>query len=208
MLIPFGGALKRPEPASDATWPVRTTTRAAPVRTILGQILVAMYTGGEMYVTMTNDERIALIQHYAEGYAAVVEALDGMTGAEWESREGPNEWCSREIVHHLGDSEMNATSRIRMLVAEREPVVTGYDQDRWVEVLYSRERPIEPSLAAFKAARDATLPLLRLLTEEQWTREGRHSDAGVMTAETWLSWYGPHAHDHADQIRRARAAAG
>jgi hypothetical protein len=167
-----------------------------------------MYTGGEMYVTMTNDERIALIQHYAEGYAAVVEALDGITGAEWESREGPNEWCSREIVHHLGDSEMNATSRIRMLVAEREPVVTGYDQDRWVEVLYSRERPIEPSLAAFKAARDATLPLLRLLTEEQWTREGRHSDAGVMTAETWLSWYGPHAHDHADQIRRARAAAG
>lgn len=156
---------------------------------------------------MTREERDALIQTYADGYDAVVAALEGISAAEWESREGPGEWCAREIVHHLGDSEMNATSRVRMLVAEQSPIITGYDQERWTEVLYTKERPIEPSLAALKAAREATLPLLRLMTDEQWTREGRHSEAGAMTAETWLSWYGPHAHDHADQIRRARAAA-
>jgi hypothetical protein len=27
----------------------------------------------------------------------------------------------------------------------------------------------------------------------------------VISAETMLTWYGPHAHKHADQIRRARA---
>ena len=156
---------------------------------------------------MTREERDALIKTYAEGYDAVVAALDGITPAEWESREGPGEWCPREIVHHLGDSEMNATSRVRMLVAERAPIVTGYDQERWTEVLYTKERPIEPSLAALKAAREATLPLLQLMTDEQWTREGQHTQFGPMSAETWLSWYGPHAHDHADQIRRARAAA-
>ena len=156
---------------------------------------------------MTIDERNGLIQQYADGYAAVVAALDGITAAEWESREGPKEWCAREIVHHLGDSEMNATSRIRMLVAEQDPVVTGYDQERWTEILYTVERPIEPSLAAFKAARDATLPLLRLLTDKQWTRTGTHTQFGPMSGEDWLRWYGSHAHDHADQIRRARAAA-
>jgi DinB superfamily len=156
---------------------------------------------------MTNDEWNGLIQQYAEGYAEVVAALDGITAAEWESREGPKEWCAREIVHHLGDSEMNATSRIRMLVAERDPVITGYDQERWTEILYTVERPIEPSLAALKAARDATLPLLRLLTDEQWTRTGTHTRFGPMSGEDWLRWYGPHAHEHADQIRRARAAA-
>ena len=158
-------------------------------------------------MAMTKGERDSLIQQYAEGYGAVVAALDGITDAEWESREGPNEWCAREIVHHLGDSEMNATSRIRMLVAEPQAVITAYDQEGWVAALYYRERPIEPSLAALKAARDATLPLLRLLTDEEWSRTGTHTQFGPMSGESWLLWYGPHAHDHADQIRRARAAA-
>lgn len=131
-------------------------------------------------------------------------ALDGITAAEWESREGPDEWCAREIVHHLGDSEMNATSRVRMLVAEVDPQVIGYDERRWTERLYTDKRPIEPSLAAFKAAREATAPLLDLLTDDDWARTGVHTQFGPMTAETWLEWYGPHAHDHADQIRRAR----
>ena len=158
-------------------------------------------------MAMMFDERDSLIQLYGEGYDVVVGALDGISDAEWESREGPEEWCAREIVHHLGDSEMNATSRIRMLVAERVPLIQGYDQRAWVDVLYAKERPIEPSLAALRAAREATLPLLRLLTEEQWTRPGTHTEFGAMTGEDWLRWYGPHAHDHADQIRRARAAA-
>ncbi|MDQ2682574.1 MAG: DinB family protein, partial [Chloroflexota bacterium] len=156
---------------------------------------------------MTTEERAALIAQYKVGYNAVLEALDGITEAEWDSREGPEEWSTREIVHHLGDSEMGAAVRIRMLVAEAEPVVMAYDERRWTERLYTAERPIPESMAAFQAARNATAPLLDLMTDEEWTRPGRHSERGAMTAETWLEWYGPHAHDHADQIRRARAAA-
>ena len=85
-------------------------------------------------------------------------------------------------------------------------MLVGWDADRWTEVLYSKERPVEPSLAAFKAAREATLPLLRLLTAEQWLRAGTHTEFGTMTADDWLSFYGLHAQDHAAQIRRARAA--
>lgn len=153
----------------------------------------------------TGAERSALIEQYAAGYAVVIEALQGITEAEWDSREGPEEWSTREIVHHLGDSEMNATARIRMLIADVDPVVVGYDERAWTDKLYTAERPLDPSLAAFKAAREATLPLLNLMSDEDWTRPGRHSQRGAMTAETWLEWYGPHAHLHADQITRARA---
>jgi hypothetical protein len=152
-------------------------------------------------------DRKTLIDTYAGGYDEVLAALDGITSEEWESREGPNEWSAREIIHHLGDSEMNAASRVRMLIAEEEPFIQGYDEKRWTKSLYTRERPIEPSLAALKAAREATLPLLRLLTDEQWTRAGTHTQFGPMSPDHWLQWYGPHAHDHADQIRRARQAA-
>lgn len=156
---------------------------------------------------LSSEERERLIASYAAGYADVMAALAAITAEEWEAREGPGEWCPREVVHHLGDSEMDGADRIRMIVAESRPVLVGWDADRWTETLYGRERPVEPSLAAFKAAREATLPLLRLLTDDQWRRTGTHTEFGTMTADEWLGFYGLHAQDHAAQIQRARAVA-
>lgn len=154
---------------------------------------------------MNQAEREALIDQYEDGYRAIQTALEGITEAELEAREGPGEWSPREIAHHLADSEMTSAIRLRLLIAEDSPRIVGYDQEEFVRRLYP-ERPIEPSLAAFAAARAATAPILRRLTEEEWQRAGTHNEMGEYSVETWLGVYGPHAHDHADQIRRARAA--
>jgi hypothetical protein len=50
--------------------------------------------------------------------------------------------------------------------------------------------------------------LLERLDESDWSRQGTHTESGPYSVETWLSIYAAHAHDHADQIRRARATAG
>ena len=155
---------------------------------------------------MRREERDALIQQYEQGYEAIVAALEGISDAEWEAREGPDEWCPREIVHHLADSEMTSAIRLRLLIAQDEPTIIGYDQEAFVRNLYS-DRPVEPSLAAFQAARASTAPILRRLTDEQWQRTGTHSESGRYGVEEWLVIYPNHAHEHADQIRRARATA-
>jgi hypothetical protein len=154
---------------------------------------------------MNATEREALIAQYEEGYQAVTAALEGITDAELEAREAPGEWSPREIVHHLADSEMTSAIRLRLLIAQDDPTILGYDQEAFVSRLFP-ERPIEPSLAAFAAARATTAPILRLLNEEQWRRAGTHSEMGSYTVDDWLGIYGGHAHDHADQIRRARAS--
>ena len=148
--------------------------------------------------------REALIDQYEAGFEAVSAALEGITDAELEAREAPGEWSPREIVHHLADSEMTSAIRLRLLIAQDAPTIFGYDQEAFVRQLYP-DRPIEPSLAAFEAARAATAPILRRLSEEQWRRSGTHSESGPYSVEDWLRIYGSHAHDHADQIRRARA---
>ena len=153
---------------------------------------------------MNAAAREALIDQYEGGYQAVTTALEGITGADLEAREAPGEWSPREIVHHLADSEMTAAIRLRLLIAQDAPTLLGYDQEAFVSRLFP-ERPLEPSLAAFAAARAATVPILRRLSEEQWQRAGTHSESGSYTVEDWLRTYGVHAHDHADQIRRARA---
>ena len=154
---------------------------------------------------MNATERNTLIDQYEAGYDVVTAALQGITAAELEAREAPGEWRPREIVHHLADSEMTSAIRLRLLIAQEAPVIVGYDQEAFVRELFS-DRPIEPSLAAFAAARAATVPILRQLSEEQWQRAGTHSEVGPYSVEDWLRLSGGHAHEHAAQIRRARAA--
>src|SRR5215204_306678 len=111
--------------------------------------------------------REALIDQYENGYQAVTAALEGITDAGLEAREAPGEWSPREIVHHLADSEMTAAIRLRLLIAQDAPTLLGYDQEAFVSRLFP-ERPLEPSLAAFAAARASTVSILRRLSEEQW----------------------------------------
>jgi hypothetical protein len=153
---------------------------------------------------MDRTTRDTLIARYRQGYDAVMAALDGITQAQLDAREGPGEWSPREIAHHLADSEMTSAIRLRRLIVEDAPVITGYDQEAFVERLYT-DRPIAPSLAAFRAARDSTADILDRLTEGQWARQGVHSESGAYSVTDWLEIYAAHAHDHADQIRRARA---
>lgn len=155
---------------------------------------------------MQADERHALVERYRAGYDEVVRALDGFPEGALTARPLPGKWSAAEIVHHLADSEMQSAIRLRKLLAEPHPVIQGYDQDHWARVLRYGERPIEPSLLAFRAARESTAQLLDTMGESEWHHLGWHSEAGSYHAERWLEIYADHAHGHADQLRRLRAA--
>ena len=154
---------------------------------------------------MDVETRKTLVAKYKEGYRAVADALAGATEAELDARPAPNKWSAREIVHHLADSEMQSAFRLRHMLASDRPTIAAYDQDEFARRLHY-DRPIAASLAAFKAARETTAELLDRMGEGDWSREGHHpehTDYGVMK---WLKIYAAHGHDHADQIRRARAS--
>jgi hypothetical protein len=157
---------------------------------------------------MTTAERKVLIERYKAGYDEVVRALDGFPAAAMTARPIPGKWSAAEIVHHLADSESQSAIRLRKLLVEPHPVIQAYDQDEWAVKLRYQHRPIEPSLAAFRAARESTAQLLELMTEAEWHHLGWHSDAGSYHAERWLEIYADHAHGHASQIRRLREALG
>lgn len=155
---------------------------------------------------MDSESRQALVEKYREGYRVVSDALRGISDRELDARPAPGRWSAREIVHHLADSEMTSAIRLRRLLAEDRPMIQGYDQEEFARRLHYN-RPIQASLDAFRAARQTTAEILDRLTETDWTREGTHSDSGRYTVERWLEIYAEHAHNHADQIRRARSAA-
>ena len=155
---------------------------------------------------MDAQTRTRLIDQYKDGYRAVAEALAGATDAELDAHPAPGRWSAREIAHHLADSEMTSAIRLRVLLATERPTIAGYDENEFARRLHY-DRPIEASLAALEAARRSTAEILDRMGESDWVREGTHTDSGRYTMDTWLEIYAVHAHNHAAQIRRARAAA-
>ena len=151
---------------------------------------------------MDLDRRRTLMQRYRDGAAVVAQALAGASDTELDARPTDGGWTAREVAIHLPDSEMSGAIRLRRLIAEDEPVIQAYDQEEYARRLYY-DRPIAASVAALAAVRALTYELLERLSEEEWQRTGTHSEAGPYSVTTWLEMYGAHAHDHADQIRRA-----
>lgn len=155
---------------------------------------------------MTTDERKALIQRYADGYNEVLRALDGFPEARLGDHPLPGKWSAKEIVHHLGDSETTAAIRLRRLLVEDNAEIQGYDQDQFATTLKYNDRDMKPSLESFRSARESTRQILDTMSDDQWKREGNHSESGRYSTEKWLTIYAEHAHNHADQIRRLRDA--
>ena len=155
---------------------------------------------------MTSEERDKLIAQYSAGYREVEAALAGFPPGSVAAHPFPGKWSAREIVHHLSDSESISAQRLRRLISEERPVIQGYDQEVWAVLLRYNLRDHTPALELFRAVRATTAQLLPELSEEDWQRAGWHTQSGLYTASHWLQIYAAHAHNHAAQITRLKAA--
>ncbi len=152
---------------------------------------------------MDTEQREVLIARYRDGHRVVMEALKGIAADELD-RSASGEWTPRQTAHHLADSEMMSAIRIRRLLTEDKPVIYGYDEAAFARKLTS-DRPIEPSLEAMRWARETCAQLMERMTEEDWHIVGTHTESGTYSTEDWLKSDAAHAHDHAEQIKRARS---
>lgn len=153
---------------------------------------------------MNDDERQSLITQYKAGYDEVVHNLKDFPAAALTAHPIDGKWSACEIVHHLADSETASALRLRKLLTEEHALIQGYDQDVYATRLRYNERDFAPALEAFHAARANTAPILELMTAEDWTRAGTHTESGRYSVEDWLRIYAAHAHNHAAQIGRLR----
>jgi hypothetical protein len=151
-------------------------------------------------MALSVSEREGLMARYALGPGQIRAALARVPEEALKWRPGPGRWSAHEVVVHCADSETNSALRIRYLLAEKDPVIIGYDQEEWARAFDYHSEPLEPALAAVETARGRTVPLLRRLSEADWTKEGRHTESGPYTVEDWMRTYAAHLEGHAAQI--------
>ena len=145
-------------------------------------------------------DRSAYIEQYAAGAARLRAAWASVPPEALHWRPAPGEWSAHEVVCHTADSETNAYTRIRFLVAQDGPVLQGYDQGHWASALDYPALSAESAMAAVEAVRGHTAAFIRRLPEVAWRRAGTHSESGPYSGDDWLRIYSVHLDDHARQI--------
>lgn len=159
-----------------------------------------------MSTVLTAEEREKLILEYEKGAALLRTAWESIPEDAEKWRPAPEKWSAHEVIIHCADSETYAATRIRLLVAGKEPLIVGYDQEAWAKIFNYHAQSTDRALRTVDAVRTGTLPLLRSLTEADWAKEGRHTESGPYNGCDWLKSYGVHLTNHAKQIDRNLAA--
>lgn len=122
--------------------------------------------------------------------------------------EAPGKWSVAVVLQHLADSDLITGYRIRLMLAQDNPPIAGYDQDAWALRLHYAD--VEPSaaLAQFEALRTANLALWNGLTEPELARTGLHSERGPESVGYLIKLIAAHDLVHFRQITRILDAVG
>ena len=141
-----------------------------------------------------------------EMIAALPRAIDGLSSSEIRQPEAPGKWSIAEILQHLADSEVVWAWRMRVILAQDRPPITGYDQDLWARRLRYDEAEPGDALEQFTVMRRANLRVIERASPADLERVGVHSERGAETLAHLRRLYAGHDLMHLNQIERVRRA--
>lgn len=128
----------------------------------------------------------------------------GMDARAIRMPEAPGKWSVTQVLAHLADSEVVWAWRLRLILAQDRPPITGYDQDAWANALRYADADPGECVDRFAILRDSHLRLLVALTPAQRQRVGVHAERGEETVEHLVRLYAGHDILHLNQIERIR----
>ena len=113
---------------------------------------------------------------------AAARAVATLTPEKLRTPEAPGKWSVAMVLRHLADTDVVWGWRMRLILAQDRPVITGFDQDLWADRLdYANADPNE-SLEAFAVLRRDNLRLIERASPEDLARVGVHAERGEESA--------------------------
>ena len=131
-----------------------------------------------------------------------LEAVVNEAGPHLRTRPAPGEWSALEVLGHILDAEIVLAGRYRWILAQDEPPLVGYDQDRWVEGLHPPSEDPDEMLSLFRALRRSHLALWARTSPGDRARVGVHSERGPESYELSFRLLAGHDLFHLGQMRR------
>jgi hypothetical protein len=134
-------------------------------------------------------------------------AIGGLSDAQLSEPYREGGWSSRQVVHHLADSHINAYIRTKLVFTEINPTLKPYEQDAWA-MLADNAAPIETSLQILRGVHERWTLFLKSVPYASLSRTGFHLENGEMTLSQILTSYAKHGATHVEQILGLRKKNG
>ncbi len=147
-----------------------------------------------------DDPAIAQAQTPANLRALIQDA-----GKDLRTRPEPAEWAAVELIGHMVDAELASSARYRWILAQDEPELVPYDQDRWAARFHSVDEPLDALLPLFDALRSANLRLWAATPVADRTRVGHQLERGPESYDLTFRLLAGHDRVHIAQARAALA---
>lgn len=149
-----------------------------------------------------------ILDRYAAGGALLAYAVSGLSPQHEQARPGPGDWSIAELVVHLADSDLVAADRMKRVIAEDEPTLQAYDENRWISRLAAQEMPVEEAVNLFAANRHWMSHILRRCTPADFARVGIHTENGRETLAEIVVKYCNHLDHHLKYLYAKRGKLG
>ena len=146
----------------------------------------------------------ALLERLRRGPEVLAMVLTGVYGEEEDFIPAPGKWSVRQIVAHIADAEMVGAHRMRQVIAEDNPTLVAFDQDKWTQKLDYAKRKPKQSLETFRRVRAENYELLKDLPPAAFQRTGNHTERGPVTLLSLVEGYADHAESHARHLMELR----
>ena len=154
-------------------------------------------------MTLTREERAALLARYADGPARLAAAVAGSSLAQLDGAPPEPGWTARTIVHHVSDIAVMGGLRLRLMLLDIEVELWPTDQDVMQRRLRNDQRPIGPALKAVEGLVASAASILGSLREEEWVQPRPMPGSQSRSVEDWLVGNVRHLDEHIAQIQYA-----
>ena len=132
--------------------------------------------------------------------------VETTSGGVLTKPEAPGKWSMAQVLAHLADSDLVWGWRLRLVLSQDRPSLTGYDQDAWADRLGYADADPRETVELFSVLRRTNLRLISRATPEDLQRVGVHVERGEETLAHHLKLYAGHDILHLNQLDRIRKA--
>ena len=153
-----------------------------------------------------------LIDEYEAGGTKLEQSIRGLTREDLLAAPPADadvgKWTIQQVVMHLLDCEQVYVNRMKFVIAQDNPTLYGFDQDRWAAALHYNEQPAEEAVRLIDLTRRQMARVLRALPEGALARFGTHTEYGKRTLGQLVEGAVKHMDHHLGFIHKKRAAMG
>ncbi len=147
-----------------------------------------------------------LISAYLAGVQQLKDSVKGLTREQLQARPIAGKWSTLEVVAHIADFEPVYADRFQRVAALKKPLLLAADENDLLARLDYQNRDIEQELQFIEVIRTRMAALLSRLPAEAFTRQGVHSEKGLVTLEQLLQSAVNHIPHHIKFIEEKRKA--